>query len=136
VLRPGGHLAVAVCDALDHSPGYAALAALLERLFGQPVADVFRAPFVLGDAAALRALCAKADLEASVVQRQGTVRFGSIDALVSTERACVWTLGGLLDDCQFERLRRDAQITFAPFADSGGMVAFQMSALLITAAKK
>jgi ubiquinone/menaquinone biosynthesis C-methylase UbiE len=136
VLRPGGRLAVAVCDALEHSPGYAALAALLERLFGKPVADAFRAPFVLGDAAALRALCAKADLESSVVQRQGTVRFASIDALVSTERACVWTLGGLLDDGQFERLRRDAQSTFAPFMDAGGMVAFKMPALLITAPKR
>ena len=38
VLRPGGRLAVAVCDALEHSPGYAALAALLERLFGKRVA--------------------------------------------------------------------------------------------------
>jgi len=56
VLRPGGHLAVAVCDARERSPGHASLAMLLERLFGNPVADAFRAPFVLGDAAALRAL--------------------------------------------------------------------------------
>lgn len=135
VLRPGGHLAVAVCDALDRSPGYAALAALLERLFGTSVADAFRAPFALGDAAALRTLCTKANLEASVVQRQGTVRFASIDALVSTERACAWTLGGLLDDGQFECLRREAQGILAPFVVAGGMVAFQMPALLITGAK-
>ena len=64
------------------------------------------------------------------------MRFASIDALVSTERACVWTLGGLLDDAQFERLRRDAQSTFAPFVDDGGQVVFDMPALLITAAKK
>lgn len=137
VLRPGGRIAVAVCDALDRSPGYASLAALLERLFGNGVADAFRAPFVLGDAAALHALCEKAGIaEASVVQRQGTVRFASIDALVSTERACVWTLGGLLDDAQFERLRREAQSTFQPFIDTGGMVTFAMPALLISAGKK
>ena len=137
VLRPGGHLAVAVCDALERSPGYASLAVLLERLFGNPVADAFRAPFVLGDAAALRALCTDASISgASVVRRQGIVRFASIDALVSTERACVWTLGGLLDDGQFERLRREAQSTFLPFVDAGGMVAFAMPALLISAAKR
>jgi len=136
-LRPGGHLAVAVCDALEYSPGYASLAMLLERLFGERVADAFRAPFVLGDAAALRALCMDAGIaQASVVQRQGIVRFASIDALVSTERACVWTLGGLLDDTQFERLRREAQGVFLPFVDAGGMVAFAMPALLITAAKR
>jgi ubiquinone/menaquinone biosynthesis C-methylase UbiE len=49
VLRPGGRLAVAVCDALDHSPGYAVIAELLQRLFGHEVADAFRAPFVMGD---------------------------------------------------------------------------------------
>lgn len=74
VLRPGGHLAVAVCDALEHSPGYASLAMLLERLFGRPVADAFRAPFTLGDAAVLQALCADAAIaDASVVQRRGIV---------------------------------------------------------------
>jgi ubiquinone/menaquinone biosynthesis C-methylase UbiE len=137
VLRPGGRLAVAVWDALEHSPGYASLAALLERLLGKRVGDAFRAPFVLGDAAALRALCADAGIaKASIVQRQGTVRFASIDALVSTERACAWTLGNLLDDMQFERLRREAQSTFLPFVDAGGMVAFAMPALLITSANR
>ena len=137
VLRPRGRLAVAVCDALEHSPGYAALAALLERLFGKRVADAFRAPFMLGDAAALRALCVEAGLaEAGIAQHQGTVRFASIDALISTERACVWTLGGLLDEAQFQRLRREAQAMLRPFADAGGRVAFAMPALLITAAKR
>jgi ubiquinone/menaquinone biosynthesis C-methylase UbiE len=49
VLRPGGRIAVAVCDAVENSPGYAAFAALLDRLFGTAVGDAFRAPFVLGD---------------------------------------------------------------------------------------
>ena len=101
------------------------------------MADAFRAPFVLGDATVVRTLCTDAGIaEASVVQRQGIVRFASIDDLVSTERACVWTLGGLLDDGQFERLRREAHSTFLPFVDAGGRVAFAMPALLITAARK
>jgi len=134
VLRPGGRLAVAVCDALANSPGYAALAALLEQLFGKRVADAFRAPFVLGDVRKLQAICASAGLaDARVTRHQGTVRFASIDALVSTERACVWTLGGLLDDEQFERLRNEAQKAFTPLVDGGGMVAFAMPALVITA---
>jgi ubiquinone/menaquinone biosynthesis C-methylase UbiE len=136
VLRPGGRLVVAVCDALDHSPGYAALAELLERLFGRAVADAFRSPFVLGDAGTLRSLCAEAGVAgAEVTPQQGMVRFASIDALVSTERACVWTLGGLLDDAQFERLRAEAQRVFRPFVDASGRVVFAMPALLIAAAK-
>ena len=81
-----------------------------------------------------RALCKNAGLEdATVSQRDGTVRFASIDALVSTERACAWTLGGLLDDAQFERLRREARSVFKPFVDSGGKLAFSMPALVIGA---
>ena len=137
VLRPGGHLAVAVCDALDRSPGYAALAALLQRLFGPPVADAFRAPFVLGDEATLLALCDQAGIvDAKVGRREGTVRFASIDDLVSTERACVWTLGGLLSDAQFEQLLTAAQRELLPFTEADGNVAFTMPALLITASKR
>ena len=136
VLRPGGHLAVAVCDALDRSPGYAALAALLQALFGQQVADAFRAPFVLGDLPRLHALCEQAGIaDARIRQHRGTASFASIDDLVSTERACAWTLGGLLDDAQFAQLLDGAQQVLAPFAGDDGKVAFDMPALIVTASK-
>ena len=126
-----------MCDALENSPGYAALAALLDRLFGTAVGDAFRAPFALGDEGQLLALCTAAGVrDAKVVRRQGTVRFDSVDALVSTERACVWTLGGLLGDAQFARLRTAAQPVFEPFVEPGGRVAFAMPALLICAGKR
>jgi hypothetical protein len=48
----------------------------------------------------------------------------------------VWTLGGLLDDAQFERLRAEAQRELAPFASADGRVAFPMPALVVTAAKR
>ena len=134
VLRPGGRLAVAVCDAVEHSPGYAALAALLQRLFGDAVADAFRAPFAIGDVALLQRLCEQAGLtRAEVAAHAGSVRFASIEALVSTERACVWTLGGLLDDAQFERLLSESQQALRPCLQADGRVAFDMPALLITA---
>jgi SAM-dependent methyltransferase len=136
VLRPGGRLAVAVCDAVENSPGYAALAALLQRLFGDAVANAFRAPFAIGDAALLRRLCEQAGVpRAEVAAHAGTVRFASIDALVSTERACVWTLGGLLDDAQFERLLSESRTALQPWQQRDGTVAFEMPALIITAGK-
>jgi ubiquinone/menaquinone biosynthesis C-methylase UbiE len=136
VLRPGGRMAVAVCDSLDHSPGYAAVAELLQRLFGERVAGAFRAPFVLGDPERLLALCADASIVgAKVAQHKGTVCFASIDSLISTERACVWTLGGMLDDAQFERLRKEAEPALRPFLIAGGMVALAMPGLIVTATK-
>jgi ubiquinone/menaquinone biosynthesis C-methylase UbiE len=136
VLCAGGRLAVAVCDALDHSPGYAVLAELLQRLFDATVADAFRAPFALGDCAQLRSLCEQAGIRnAQVTRAGGTVRFKSIGELVATERACVWTLGGLLDEGQFDRLLKEAEESLQPFVTADGRVAFEMPALVITAEK-
>lgn len=136
VLKPGGRLAVAVCDALDHSPGYAAVAGLLKRLFGDRVANAFRAPFVLGDPELLHRICAKAGVaNADVNRHHGMVRFASIGSLISSERACVWTLGGLLDQTQFERLVDEAEGALQAFVSANGDVAFDMPALIITATK-
>lgn len=136
VLRASGRLAVAVCGSLEQSPGYAALAGLLQQLFGEVVAKAFRSPFVLGDPKRLLSLCAEAGIaRANVTQHEGTVRFPSIEAMISTERACVMTLGGLLDEQQFERLLTEARRALRPFAGADGKVAFAMPALLITADK-
>lgn len=136
VLRPGGRLAVAVCDAVDNSPGYGAFAQSLDRLFGNEVGDAFRAPFSLGDAGRLHDICREAGLEgAEVVQRNGKVRFKSIEALVSTERACVWTLGGVLTDEQFARLLEDSGTVLRPFVTDGGSIEFDMPSLIVTARK-
>lgn len=136
VLRPGGRLAVAVCDAVANSPGYSALAALLDRLFGTATGDAFRAPFVLGDADRLLQICREAAIPgARVTRHEGQVRFESVAALVSTERACVWTLGGLLDDDQFARLLREAETALRPFVTQGGSIVFDMPALIISAEK-
>jgi len=60
VLRRGGRSVVAVWDSLDNMPGCAGITALLARLFGNPVADLLRAPYALGDAQALVSLFARA----------------------------------------------------------------------------
>jgi SAM-dependent methyltransferase len=136
VLRPGGRMAVAVCDAVENSPGYAAFAALLDRLFGTAVGDAFRAPFVLGDPVQLLAIARAAGIgNASVAQHRGAVRFASVASLVATERACAWTLGGLLDEEQFARLLEGAKTELEPFVGAGGSILFDMPALILTASK-
>jgi ubiquinone/menaquinone biosynthesis C-methylase UbiE len=136
VLRPGGKLAVAVCDAVENSSGYRAFAELLDRLFGKPVGDAFRAPFVLGDPQRLLELSRQAGIpDAKATQHHGEVRFPSIAAMVSTERACVWTLGGVLDDDQFDRLLKEAEVGLKPFVAADGSVVFDMPALVLTARK-
>ena len=132
VLRPHGRLVVAVCDGIDHSPGYAVLTELLHRLFGYEIADAFRAPFALGDRDRLRSILREAGLRAAdVIRHDGAVRFASIEAMVSAERACAWTLGGLLDGDQFSRLLAAAQESLQPFSGEDGSVSFGMPALCI-----
>lgn len=133
VLRPGGRLAVAVFDSLDHSPGYAVFTELLHRRFGAEVAEAFRAPFVCGDRELLRDLCAEAALpDVAISRHDRKVRFEAPKDLVSAERDCVWTLGGVLDDAQFEQLLSDADESLAPFRDAKGAVTFNMPALVVT----
>ena len=136
VLKPGGRIAVAVCDALDHSPGYADFARLLQKLFGERIAEAFRAPFVLGDAERLLAITTAAGFPGvEIHQYMGSVRFASIASLVSTERACVWTLGGVLDDAQFDRLLREVETALKPYALADNAIMFDMPALIVTADK-
>jgi ubiquinone/menaquinone biosynthesis C-methylase UbiE len=136
VLAPNGRLAVAVFDAVEASPGYDALARLLDRLFGRAVGDAMRVPFAFGDAARLRALASEAFPDAAVARQEGEVRFPSVAALIETEHACIWTLGGLIDADQAGRLRREAERELRPFVRPDGSIAFAMPALIVTATKR
>ena len=71
--------------------------------------------------------------DAKVTQHDGSVRFASIKSLISTERACVWTLGGMLDDDQFAELLKEAEQALKPFVGPDGAIAFEMPALVLTA---
>jgi SAM-dependent methyltransferase len=136
VLRPRGRLAVAVWDSLDRAPGYLALTELLRELFGADIAGAMHAPFTLGDRRELLRLFADAGVtDADARTQPGTVCFASIDAMINTERACVWTLGGMLDGQQFARLRQGAQGALQPFVRSDGSVQFDCPAHIVTATK-
>jgi SAM-dependent methyltransferase len=136
VLRPRGRLAVAVWDSLERAPGYLALTRLLRELFGADVAGAMYAPFSLGDRhELLRLLVTAGAADAEVQTQPGTASFVSADAMISTERACVWTLGGLLDEDQFAQLRQRAQGVLQPFVRSDGSVQFDCPAHIVSATK-
>jgi SAM-dependent methyltransferase len=135
VLKSGGRLAVAVWDRLENSPGYDAMAALLDRLFGHRIASELRAPFALGDAGKLRALFAEAGMpDAKVATHTGTARFPSIEAWVRTD-VKGWTLADLIDDKQYALLLREAETALRTFVKADGIVLFEAPALIATAGK-
>ena len=138
VLRPGGPLVVAVCDALENSPGYAALAALLDRLFGTTVGDAFRAPFVLGDEGRLLALCA----DCRRARREGRAATGHGALRLRSTRWCRPSApaSGRWAGCSTTRSSRACGPRRSPCSsrssNAGGQVAFAMPALLICAGKR
>jgi SAM-dependent methyltransferase len=135
VLKPGGRVAVAVWDALQNSPGYAAMAALLQHLFGQRIANELHAPFVLGDPTALRSLFAEAGIaDPKISTHAGTARFPSIESWVRTD-VKGWTLADLIDDDQYALLLREATTTLRPYAGASGEVAFDAPAHIAAARK-
>jgi ubiquinone/menaquinone biosynthesis C-methylase UbiE len=134
VLKPGGRLAVAVWDALERIPGYAAMTALLQRLFGERIADALRAPFALGDPKALTALAAKAGIPAQITTREGTARFPSIDAWVHTD-VKGWTLADMIDEGPYQQLRQEVEHALARFVEADGTVSFDAPAHILCATK-
>jgi ubiquinone/menaquinone biosynthesis C-methylase UbiE len=133
VAKPNGVVGVAVWDSLERTPGYAAMTDLLHRLFGAKVADALRAPFVLGDQQALRGLMDEAGMtDAQVIVVDVTARFPSIEDWVRTD-VKGWTLADMIDDDQFELLRREAKAELARFAGADGTVSFKSPALLAVA---
>jgi SAM-dependent methyltransferase len=135
VLQPGGRVAVAVWGSLDASPGYAAVTALLQRLFGDRIADGMRAPFILGDPETLLSLFAEAGIpDARILTQDGMARFTSIESWVHTD-VKGWTLSDMIDDVQYETLLKEALVELKPFVQSDGTVAFTSPAHVVTATK-
>ena len=136
VLTPGGRLAVAVWGALENSPGFAALVALLERLFGTQTAEALSAPFSLGDLESLLPLFHNSKLQdVQVTTLDGTARFSSIHSWVFIETRG-WTLGNSIDEDQYQNLLKEAERELQPFARADGTVEFGIPAHIITASKK
>ena len=135
VLRPGGRLAVAVWDALDHSPGYSDMTKLLQRLFGDRIANELRAPFALGDPEIFRSLFAQAGIANVAIRTPaGTARFPSLESWVHTD-VKGWTLADLIDDNQYHTLLRQAAESLKRYVRPDGTVAFSAPAHIATAVK-
>lgn len=136
VLKPGGRLAVAVWDRLEHSPGYAAMTSLLHRLFGDRIANELRAPFVLGEPETLRSLFVQSGISAVEIRTlSGMARFPSIASWVHTD-VKGWTLADLIDDEQYKALLREAETELSRYVAIDGTVGFAAPAHIAVASKR
>lgn len=135
VLRPGGHLAVAVWDSLENCSGYAAVVDIMERLFSNPAADAVRAPFVLGHRDQLISLFSGVGLTDMAVRTfRGTAQYPSIQSWMYTD-VRGWTLANMIDEDQYALLLDEAQPVLQPFVNGDGSVSFDMPAHIVTGRK-
>ena len=137
VLRPEGRLAVAVCDAVERSPGYAALAALLDRLFGREVGDAFRAPFALGDAERLAASSRARRRSRRRASPSTTAASASPPSRrwsrPSAPASGPWAASSTTPSSTASSTPPRAELR--PFRGADGVVTFDMPALILTAAR-
>lgn len=138
VLKPGGRLVVAVWDAVQHIPAYAAEIDLLERLSGTRAADALRAPFALGDRARLAEPFERGGAASlSIDTREGVARFPSIRVMVEADlRGWLPVMGVNLSEDEIGRILEMAERELAPHVHGDGdSIAFDVSAHIVLAEK-
>jgi SAM-dependent methyltransferase len=134
VLVGGGRLAAMVWRSIDHSPGFAVLAAALDRHVGPAAGAVMRAPFGLGEEGALRGLVAGAGFrEVKLDQQAGVVRFGSARELVVAYGAGSPLAGpiGAAEPAARAGLVAEVQAALEEWQGAAGL-AFPIEALLVS----
>src|SRR5262245_47689145 len=85
ILVHEGRLALMVWRGIGESPGFQALAEILEKNIGPAAATIMRAPFGLSDASELNKLVEAAGFrDIKIHQRVGSIQFPSIERFVSS----------------------------------------------------
>ncbi|MDH3456056.1 MAG: methyltransferase domain-containing protein [Gemmatimonadota bacterium] len=136
-LVPGGRLSIAVWDSLDNSPAYSREVRLLERMAGTEAADALRAPFVMGDRAALERLVVDAGGGAvEAVTPMGRADFPSVRSMVEADlRGWLPVMGVDLDEELILSILDEAEKELADFVVEGGRVQFDSPAHIVSAEK-
>lgn len=137
VLSPGGHLAVAVWDSLDHMPAFASEVAVLEREAGHAAANALRSPFALGNPVELQDLARGASISQPIVNTYpGTARFPSIRSMVEADlRGWLPVVGVLLDEETIQRVLEAADRALLAHLDEHGRAEFRISAHVLSAVR-
>lgn len=135
VLKPGGHLAVAVWNSLENNPAYAREAELIEEFAGRAAADCIRAPFALGDPHAFKDAF-PGNISVTVTTHVGSGRFPTVNAMLESDlRGWLPVLGIDLPEGQIQKILGEAARVLAGYVGPDGAVEFATSAHLLSASK-
>jgi ubiquinone/menaquinone biosynthesis C-methylase UbiE len=137
VLASNGRLGLMVWRGIEHSPGFRALAAALERYVSAEAAGIMRAPFSLAEADELRTLIAAAGFrEITIRPVAATVRFPSAARLVQDYAAGSPLAGHVAKVSDEARAALVSEVGEALQSYVvGGVLAFPIEAHLVSAKK-
>lgn len=137
VLKPNGRMVVAVWDAVERIPAYAAEIGLLERLAGRRAADALRAPFVLGNQALLAEAFNNAGVgSVTISTRTGVACFPSIRVMVEADlRGWLPVMGVHLAEDEIGRILQAAEDVLSSYVAADGRVTFDVPAHIVSARK-
>jgi SAM-dependent methyltransferase len=135
VLGAEGRLALMVWRGIGESPGFSALAEILEENIGQAAAAIMRAPFGLSDARELTQLVGSVGFrDVTVQQRVGAVKFPSIERFVLSYVAGSPLVGPVAqaNDAARAKLISDTKDALSKYM-SNGELTFPIAAHLLAA---
>ncbi len=137
VLKPGGTLAIAVWNSVDHNPAYRGVISILQEKVGTDAADALRLPFSLGNANKI-----VAELESGGFTdvhndtKAGTARFPSLQVMLEAEiRGWLPLFGISLSEDKIADIIATAHDNLADYVTPSGEAVFPTSAHIITATK-
>lgn len=137
VLKPGGALAIAVWNSVEHNPAYGDIIAVLQDEVGTAAADALRLPYTLGNHGEVTGL----------LDRAG---FGSINVETKVESACFPSSRHMveaelrgwlplfdihLDEAKISEVLVQSDKKLAKYAAASGEAVFPTSGHVITARK-
>ncbi|WP_297794984.1 class I SAM-dependent methyltransferase [uncultured Marinobacter sp.] len=137
VLKPGGHLALAVFGSFDQLPAYATMASIYERLIDPGVGNALQLPFSMGNKDRLASLFEEAGIQAPVIiTHEGTAHFDSVRNMVLADIKGWFPFAGIeLGESATEAVVKEASKELASFQTSQGAVEFKLPVHFITATK-
>ncbi|MDU8942479.1 class I SAM-dependent methyltransferase [Ovoidimarina sediminis] len=135
VIKPGGHLAVAVWNSLDSNPAYNDIIAVLDERVSTEAGDALRLPYSLGDADAAVSVFEGAGFEAAAFEtRTEQARFPTSRTMVEAElRGWLPLFGITLSEEKIAEVLVQSDSRLAAYASGNGEAVFPTSAHIITA---
>ena len=137
VLRPGGSLAIAVWNSVEHNPAYGDIISVLQEQVGTAAANALRLPYSLGNAEDVtKVLAASGFTGITVETKSEPARFPSLRTMVEAElRGWLPLFDIFLDESKINDVLVESNKTLSKHADSSGEAVFPTSAHVITSRK-